>query len=82
MSVLIVRIYVYEPPRRQEKQSKKINCNRKGAEAQRDAKENKNKTKSEILKFFAAFLCAFAPLRLCLSPLAFPLCLCGESFSP
>jgi hypothetical protein len=34
------------------------------AEAQRNAKENKSKTESEILKFFAAFLCAFAPLRL------------------
>jgi hypothetical protein len=56
--------------------------NRKGAEAQRDAKENKSKTKSEILKFFAVLLCAFAPLRLLpfsALPLR-PLCLCGYRF--
>jgi hypothetical protein len=52
-----------EPPRRQEERIKS-NSNRRGAKAQRNAKENKSKTKSKILKFFAAFLCAFAPLWL------------------
>jgi hypothetical protein len=42
----------------------KNNCNRKGAEAQRDAKENKSKTTSEILQFLAVFVCALVPLRL------------------
>jgi hypothetical protein len=55
-----------EPPGHQGRQGKadQINYDRKGAEAQRDAKENKSETRSEIPKFFAAFLCACAPLRL------------------
>jgi hypothetical protein len=50
------------------KTKQKFNCNRRDAKAQRDAKENKSKTKSEIPKFFAAFLRAFAVIAfLCVS---------------
>ncbi|HET8609427.1 MAG TPA: hypothetical protein VFM11_06780 [Burkholderiales bacterium] len=55
-----------------EKQIKKANGKRKDAKA---AKERKEKPKQ---KFFAAFLCAFAPLRLLLFS-AFPLRLCASA---
>jgi hypothetical protein len=57
------------------KDKSKINCNRKGAEAQRDAKENQIQIRSSLRFFFAPsrlcvysfslrFLCVLASLRL------------------
>jgi hypothetical protein len=77
----------FEPPRRQDAKSakkgkSKINSNRKGAKAQRDAKENQIQIRSSLRFFFAPsrlrgysfslrFLCVSAPLRLSLLSVSF-----------